>query len=230
MNENAYQAMPRQGRLAKNLNLAREALSEKIARFLEDTVYYYVVDTVEYENGRLYQTGSGPNFQGDLITLCSCKHLMRTYPDVQPGVWVAGFTNSKVMGRNRLFYLMRVSEAFESHRAFWLSDSILEETKNAKVADQDRFGDIYQPKVETSDPYSPSSYLEPCKNHVHCEPGDWRKDINYRNRYGRRPTLLVGDSEYSFLWDRPVITYPSNLSKLTQGQRKDTLTALLGYS
>ena len=223
MNENAYQHMPSQGRLAKSLNLPHEALLERIDPFLEDTVYSYVVDTVEYENGRLYQTGSGPNFQGGMITLCSCKHLMRTYPSIQPGVWIAGFTSYRVMDRNWLFYLMRVSWAFESHRDFWFSDDVSGETKRAKAADSDRFGDIYQPVGESGNPYSYRSYLEPCKNHVHCEPGDWRKDIQYMNQHRKRPALLVGDPEYSFLWDRISLKCPY---KLGRGQKKDNLSAL----
>ena len=64
LNQNAYQAMPHTERLAKNLNLSLEALSKSIDRFRQDTVYSYIVDTVEYYEGRLYQTGSGPNFPG----------------------------------------------------------------------------------------------------------------------------------------------------------------------
>ncbi len=223
MNENAYQHMPSRGRLAKNRSLSHEALLERIAPFLKDTVYSYIVDTVEYENGRLYQTGSGPNFQGDLITLCSCKHFMRTFSNMQPGVWIAGFTSYRVMDQNWLFYLMRVSWTFESHRDFWFSDDVSGETKRVKAADSDRFGDIYQPVGESGNPYSYRSYLEPCKKHVHRDSRLWHKDIRYVTRYGRRPALLVADPEYSFLWDRPRITSPS---KLPRSQKKDSLSAL----
>ncbi len=225
MNENAYQAMPRPGRLAKNLNLRREALAERIAPFKKDTVYCYIVDTVEYSEGRLYQTGSGPNFQGDLITLCSCKHLMRMFLGAESwkGVWIAGFTSSRDSSSNRLFYLMMVSEAFQSHRELWFSDSIPEETKIAKAANLDRFGDIYQPKTESGDPFSYWNYLAPCDDHVHCEPGDWRKDIDYLDKHGRKPALLVGRPEDSFLWDKPVATSPF---KLSRGQKKTTLSEL----
>ncbi len=228
MNENAYQAMPRTGRLAKNLNQRREALAERIAPFKKDTVYCYIVDTVEYSEGRLYQTGSGPNFQGDLITLCSCKHKMRTYQDIKSrtkGVWIAGFTNSRDRdsGSNRLHYLMMVSERFESHRELWFSDSIPEETKFAKAANLDRFGDIYQPQVESGDPYSYWNYFPPCDDHVHCEPGDWHTDIDYHDQHGHRPELLVGHPEYSFLWDKPVATAPFELSR---GEKKKKLSEL----
>ena len=216
--------MPRQGTLAQNLNLEREELLGQLAPFMKDTVYYYVVDTVEYENGRLHQTGSGPNFQGGLITLCSCKHLMRTYPEVVPRVWVAGYTNNKVMEKNWLFYLMRVRETISSHSEFWHSPSVPEEAKTAKAADAERFGDIYRPRGDTEPPYSPHSYFEPCKNHVHCEPDDWKKDVDYTDQWGRRPKLLVGEPQYSFLWDRIRITSPKGLGRPT---RKGSLSDLI---
>ena len=225
MKSSRYQDMPAKGRLARNLNLTSPELIERIAPFRECTVYSYVVDTVEYHEGRLRQTGSGPNFQGDMVTLCSCKHQMRTYfdPDDWEGMWIAGFTGSTDLGTNRLFYLMRVSEAFGSHRELWLSETISEETKLAKAAHLDRFGDIYQPKGTAGIPYNHRRYLGPCKTHVHCEPGDWRKDIGYVSRHGRRAALLLGDPEHSFVFDRPTIVYPF---KIGRGQKKSTLGEL----
>ena len=223
MRDNAHQAMPRSGILARNLNLPPGVLSERIAPFRQDTVYCYIVDTAEQPDDRLCQTGSGPNFQGDLITLASCKHQMRTYLSAESwkGVWVAGFTRREL--KNRLFYLMRVSAAYASHRELWYSDSISEETKTAKAAHLDRFGDIYQPKSESGAPYRPLDYHRPCKDHVHCEPGDWRKDIKYVTRYGRSPALLVGDPDYSFLWDKPMITSPWELGRWEKKSRLDEL-------
>ena len=48
MNENVYQAMPKAGKLARNVNLNPESLLEQLAQYKESTVYSYVVDTVEY--------------------------------------------------------------------------------------------------------------------------------------------------------------------------------------
>ena len=151
MDASAYQAMPSLGTLAENLNLPLDELSIRIASFQQSIVYSYIVDTVEYHEGRLYQTGSGPNFQGGLITLCSCKHFMRTFLDVESwkGIWVAGFTSSRDLNQNKLFYLMKISEASESHSELWASDLIPEETKIAKGAHLDRFGDMYQPRKES---------------------------------------------------------------------------------
>ncbi len=226
MDDNTYQVVPRPGRLAENLNLPHKTLLERIAPFRQATVYSYVVATVEYRDGRLFQTGSGPNFQGDLVTLCSCKHLMRTYRDPEhwEGVWIAGFTSYTHLGKNKLFYLMMVSQAFESHSEFWSSNSIAEEAKIAKAAHLDRFGDIYQPKDKSGDPYLHECYLEPCEKHVHCESRNWHKDISYPDRFGRRPALLVGNPEYSFLWDEPLISSPF---KLPRAPKKTTLADLL---
>ena len=226
MNRNTCQAMPHQGRLAKNTNLRRKALTRKIAKFREDTVYSYIVTTVERRKGRLRQEGSAPNFQGGLITLCSCKHWMRTFRNIESWkrVWIAGYT-SKSLG-NKLFYLMRVSEAFESHRELWFSDCVSEETKSRKAAHLSRFGDIYEPKSETSDAYSPRDYTLPRQSHVHRDSDIWRKDIDYPAKHGRRPALLVGDPKHSFLWDDPVLSYPF---KLFQGQKKTTLSELFPF-
>ena len=223
MNKNPYQTMPRKGELAKNLNLPIEALLERITSFRQETVYSYVVATVKYNKGQMYQQGSGPNFQGDLVTLCSCKHWMRTFQDIESriGVWVAGYTSRSHYGENDLFYLMRISKVYLSHRDFWSSNSVLEETKIAKAAHMDRFGDIYQPKCDSGDPHSHGNYLPPCKEHVHCEPGDWRKDIEYTGRYGKKPVLLVGDQKLSFLWDEPVLSSPFDIPR---GQKKTRLS------
>ena len=174
--QSVYQAMPTQGRLVENLNVPRQALLEKIAPFIGDTVYSYVVDTVKHDmyKDRLQQEGTSPNFQGDMITLCACKHYMRTFPDVRRGAWIAGFTgrtSCKYLLENTLFYLMRIERTFESHRDLWFSDFIPEETKTAKEAHGDRLGDIYQPSGESGDPYSPKSYFGPCKGHDHYKPG-----------------------------------------------------------
>ena len=232
MNKNAYQAMPRRGRLADNINLELEDLLGRVASFRQDIVYPYVVATAKCRKSRLYQTGSGPNFQGDLITLCSCKHQMRAYPDIKSleRVWIAGFTGSSGLVSNKLFYLMMVSQTFESHHELWFSDSISEDTKVAKAANLNKFGDIYQPKSVSDDPYCHLSYFAPCEDHVHCNPCDWHKDINYPDRYGRTPALLVGCPEYSFLWDTPAIESPFTIPR---NNRRTTLAKLFppnGYS
>ena len=137
-------------------------------------------------------------------------------------MWIAGFTGSTGSVTNKLFYLMLVSETFESHRELWFSDSVSEETKAAKAANLNKFGDICQPRSVSGDPYCHRSYLEPCEDHVHCDPCDWHKDIKYPDRYGRTPALLVGCLEYSFLWDTPKIESPFTIPR----KKKATLGEL----
>ena len=59
----------------------------------DSDVYYYVVRTVTLRQGQFSQDGSAPNFDGGRLTLCTCKHWMRTLRplDQWGGVWVAGF-------------------------------------------------------------------------------------------------------------------------------------------
>ena len=211
MNQNDYQPMPTKGKLYENLNLSRRDLWRSIREFRHDEVRSYIVTTTqENEEGRLRQCGSGPNFQGGMITLSSCMHRMRTsLKNIESwkGVWIAGFTNFN--GRQELFYLMRISQAFKSQRGFWFSKFVPKGTKQAKAAHLSRFGDIYEPNSRSGNHYSYQGYLEPCEDHVHSEPRHWHKDINYRKGYSqRKPALLVGDPELSFLWDRPVIRLP----------------------
>lgn len=222
-----YQAMPHRGRLAENLNLRCGPLARKIAGFRQETVYSYILTTLECREGRLRQEGSAPNFQGDVITLCSCKHWMRTFRESESwkGVWIAGYT-TKELG-NQLFYLMRVSEALESHRELWLSDYISEETKLKKAAHLSKFGDLYKPKSEASDAYTPRDYVKPRKNHVHRRPDIWHEDIDYYSgKHRRRPALLVGDPKNSFLWDDPTLSFPFTLY---QGQKKTSLRELFPF-
>ena len=232
MNQNDYQPMPSQGKLASNLNLEGKDLLERMAQFRRNEVRAYVVTTLDLQGGYLRQLGSAPNFQGGLITLCSCKHYMRTsFPDIESwkGVWVAGYTGSsrKKPCRNKLFYLMRVSLVFDSHRELWFSDSVPEDTKRAKVAHLSKFGDIYKPKSESGDAHSPLRYRRPCKYHVHHASGLWRDDINYCKGYGgRKPALLVGDPEYSFLWNEPKISPPFEVPR---NQKKAKLSELFTF-
>jgi hypothetical protein len=103
-------------------------------------VYHYVVASIHRHNGEFVQTGCGPNFQGGLITLCTCKHRMRTYmdPDDWNGIWIAGFTSLPTgNGANFLIYLMRVAYAFASQRDLWFSTAIPPAAKRAKAAHLD---------------------------------------------------------------------------------------------
>lgn len=232
------QPYPQKGQLAKGLNLGLDALRSRLRNLgiESDTVYCYVVATVRNANGHFCQTGSAPNFQRGVITLCTCKHHMRTFlePAEWVGKWIAGFTGiHECRGANSLVYLMRVGRAFVSHRDLWFSSALTEETKKAKAADKNELGDVYRPRSQIAPAFRPSSYFEPIDGHPHkdasCEAcsntGEWHKDVNYHGCSGRRPALLIGDIEFSFLWERPMIELPSE-RKLHRGQKKCRLSVL----
>ncbi|MGA9350927.1 MAG: hypothetical protein WBW48_19280 [Anaerolineae bacterium] len=227
-----HQPYPQQGQLAKTLNLTLGTLRSLLAdvEFQEATVYCYVIATIQFDGRGFLQTGSAPNFQGDLMTLCTCKHFMRTFLDGPgwQGKWIAGFTGVEAgTGRNDLVYMMRVAHAFESHRDLWLSEALTSAAREAKAADRDEFGDVYRPIPGRGDPFAPANYRAPVQNHVHAEGPEWHKDIAYVTRAGRRPALLVGQTGLSFLWSKPMLCYSSAPPRLHRGQKKWRLGALL---
>jgi hypothetical protein len=219
-NECAYQPFPAKGQLKRNL---KSYLELQMALPGQDgCVYCYVIETIKNDGGRFRQTGSGPNFQGGRITLCTCKHRMRTFLSREQwkGTWVAGFTGIGPRagdGRNHLVYLMKVEFAFDSHYALWHSSGISNETKHAKAANRNKFGDVFQPgKGCITD--KPDTYLQPVHEHVHW-PKNWRKDIHYaRGCSNREAALLVGDVAFSFLWDKPLIALKGR--RLPRSQKK----------
>ncbi len=219
-----YQPYPTTGRLASNMNLDFSSLKNKICCDQAE-IYSYVVTTIKNQNGQFFQTGSAPNFQGDLVSLCTCKHFMRTFMDNKDwmGKWVAGFSGVAAgNGKNMLVFLMKVGYAYDSHQIFWFSGDIPDETKQAKLARFSKFGDIYQPVDKISDRFAIQNYFHPVENHVHTN--CWHKDIEYDGCKGRKPALLFGDIDYSFLWDKPMIFYKG---RLYRGQKKGDLRMLL---
>jgi len=189
-----HQPFPSKGKLAGGLNTPLSVLRQRVGAE-EATVYSYVVRSIENEGGNFVQTGSAPNFQGDLITLCTCKHQMRTYrsPYGWEGLWIAGFTSVGIFDeRNALVYLTRIAHAFESHHDLWYSQDILETAKQAKSARSSRYGDLFQPLERLSDPFDPRDYYQPCSGHSHCGDNSWHGDVNYAGRSGRKAALLAG--------------------------------------
>jgi hypothetical protein len=195
------------------LNLTLKKLCSEITGEGE-IVYSYVIDTIERQNNCFLQTGCGPNFQGDLITLCTCKHQMRAslkQSNHWKNKWIAGFTGFKAgKGKNVLVYLMQVGDAYESHSELWYK--LPGKARRKKAASENTLGDIYEPKWNLSgeDRFEPANYHRPIKGHSHLKnkkcKDKWHKDINYKHmRWGRWPALLVGRASKSFVWDRPTI-------------------------
>jgi hypothetical protein len=204
-----------------------------------DLLRCYIVKTIEDDHGRYRQTGCSPNWQGGVITLCACKHLMRTWlPDAPSweGTWIAGVTRIDAMGdrRNNLVFLMRVCDAFESQRELW--EDLPDEVRRDKSAHDNICGEVYKPRSpggRRDDPgrYDPGQYLEPHPNHVHNrrENGEWvwHKDIRYgKGCGGRQPALLLGDTERSFLWSKPRIFFPTQLPRTKEFRMAEFLGGL----
>lgn len=117
------QLYPTSGSLAENMNLSYQELADQLSG-AEGAAYSYVVKSVYMDDSGQHfeQYGSAPNFQGGRLTLCTCKHQMRTNLGCLewPGTWVAGFTSRRIHdGRHWLFYLTRVQKAYESHAGLW---------------------------------------------------------------------------------------------------------------
>ncbi|MCL5282505.1 MAG: hypothetical protein M1376_21670 [Planctomycetes bacterium] len=215
--ERTYQPFPPAMEFGGNLNIPLTRLHDCIAG--QARVYCYVITSMRKRDGEFVQIGCGPNFEGGLITLCTCKHRMRTFLDPRQwnGIWIAGFTSSPTGdGKNFLIYLMRVAHAFASQRDLWFSTAIPSTVKQTKAAHRNPLGDLYRPRSQEIDPWDPNGYVPPCPNHRHTE--GWATDINYRGVGARRAALLVGDPHQSFLWNRPMISYAGRLHR---GQKKE---------
>ena len=211
----SVQPFPTNGVLAENLNLTYSKLAKRIGKPRE-AAYSYIVKSVESVNldDRVCfeQHGSAPNFQGGRLTLCTCKHQMRSRLELLQwkDKWIAGFTSRCLYRRKHwLYFLTRVANAHESHANLW--DSMPAAVRKAKSAEEDFLGDLFPPRGKTvgDGRFDPGRYHAPSR-HSHrshkCDYG-WHNDINYKDRYGRRPPLLVGDPHSTFLWERPVICY-----------------------
>src|SRR5947207_1314946 len=122
------QAIPKTGLLAHNLNRTRPELVKQLGG-AEGGAYSYIVKSVRMDDSGQHfeQFGAAPNFQGGCLTLCTCKHQMRTSLGCRDwaGTWVAGFTSRCLdvdavsKRRHWLFYLTRVRKAYASHAELW---------------------------------------------------------------------------------------------------------------
>lgn len=142
------QLFPTNGLLAENMNLSYTELDELLSK-ANGAAYSYVVKSVSMDDSgqQFEQHGSAPNFQGGRLTLCTCKHQMRTSLDCSewPGTWVAGFTSRRIHdSRNWLLYLTQVRRAYESHAELW--DSLPAGTRKKKSARENFLGDVFVPR------------------------------------------------------------------------------------
>jgi hypothetical protein len=201
------------GLLSRQQDLSLSTLTSWIPQHLQARpVYVYVITTVVNENGQFVQTGSAPNFQGDCITLCTCKHKDRAYPPKQnchgpdlnqpwKGIWIAGICGPAAFRPRGLFYLMLVEEVFDSHADIWqaLKKPAL------KSATRNVFGDIYEPKPNLANKWVSADYRQSATGHVHSDQSSRLKDIEKVYRPDRHPKLLFGDVKQSYVWSSPLI-------------------------
>lgn len=209
-----YQPFPRTGHLGRNLDLPLVRVRARVGQ-PDAVVYAYVVATIERRDGHFVQRGSGPNWQGDRLTLCTCKHHLRTFraPADWPGVWLAGFSGVAAGGgRNALVYLARVGHAFASHAECWDHPAMPARARAAKAAHRHPLGDLFAPLARRGDPTDPLHYRRPGRGHAH------------ERRDGRATALLLADSQHTYLWEQPACYAPNPLGR---GQHKANLSTLL---
>lgn len=207
------QAFPSKGRLAVNRNVPLPLLQKQLVEVSGKT-YSYVLSTVKFNEKQAVfdQHGSAPNFQGGVLTLCTCKHQMRSRRSVNdwPGVWLAGFSSRTIFDEKHwLFYLAKIESAYESHADLWSDLNV--STRKVKAAHRNFLGDVYEPKQpwpNGKQRFSPSRYVKP-ERHAHRQHQQdtaWEKDIDYRHTVSaNRAPLLVAEPNLTFLWQEPII-------------------------
>jgi hypothetical protein len=196
------------------------ALRAGLGPHLDEDVRFYVVRTVELVDGALRQRGSGPNLEGGVVTLCTCKHRMRTSRRLHPGSWVAGFTSRTLdLPGQALFYLARVEACSTSHADHWLA--LPPEVRAAKIMSRNPLGDVFEPIDPASTP--PDAGLEAYRFvpvHAH---GTWTggpldarsralaADLRHVGRGGSVAKLLRFDPGRTWVWERPTLYRPGSL-------------------
>lgn len=176
-------------------------------------VYYYIIKSADYIDGKLVNTGCAPNFQGGIVTLCTCKHYMRTYNSIQEGTWIAGFTSidAYLKRGNFLYYLAQVKKIYASHFGLWTSDAFSKKTKDKKNTRCNPLGDLYEPirlNLIDEQKFDSLNYHTPCEDNRHFAGNEWHNDIikryKIRNSDERKISkLLVFDPKFSYVWTKP---------------------------
>lgn len=223
INENKidYQKWPKEGTLYNNMNLSLDCLKSMINDH-DGKIEIYVLNSIKkFKIGdtgsvEFIQNGCGPNFQGGVLTQCTCRHDIRARHDCWREIWIAGFT--KYQHNHYLVYLMKVEKSFDSYKKMW---SYLDhDVRSAKNARHHVCGDIFEPISEyIVEECDPNNYHSPVDGHKHMAPSKWHKDINYIDRHGKRTRYLVGENKFSYLWSKPLVhmgipfSSPRNVTK-----------------
>lgn len=201
----------------------------------DDEVRVYTVASTKLENGIIRHMGSGPNLEGGLATLCTCKRSMREAQSKEywQERWILGLTSrakSNGFGSVHYFlYLMKVGVAFDSHFQLY---SYLEEHNinalNIKNAVLSPLGDIYEREFKEPLELGELDYRNPRKykfphfhhSHGHTVNEEWESDIV-------STPLLLGDINQTYVWQKPMIIFKENRGS---GNKKMTMSELLSDS
>ncbi|MBM4158538.1 MAG: hypothetical protein FJ216_07140 [Ignavibacteria bacterium] len=219
-----FQVFPKSGILFTNMNKNLRNIKDilnKEADENEINLRTYLLSSIQLNDKKFIQNGCAPNWQGNYITLCTCKHMMRTAeenPENWENKWIAGLLY-KDENSAYLVYLMKIKKAFESMFDLW--KNLDEDTKISKSARKNKFGDLFEPKIDKIDikdiesQVNPCNYYPPCNEHVHIH--SWYFDIHsYYN--GKYSVYLLGNNENSFIYNEKmiVVNHPER-KKFTQG-------------
>lgn len=199
-----YQKFPQSGIIFNNMD--KEEINIKSED--DNIIYCFPQHRITLEKDGFHQLRSGPNWQGNILTLTTCKQRLRTYKDAEDwiGLWLAGFT-PKNSGGNYLLWLAKIQHSFESNYelGLWLS----EEDYKLKCANNDPCGDIYQPIKQLSgeERFDVKNFVHPI-GHTRTERYNdgsykWWKDIEYIGASYRRQAVFAFNPSLTFLWSEP---------------------------
>lgn len=185
-----------------------------------DVIYVFPHHEIKLVNGVFQQTRSGPNWEGDVVTLTTCKHLLRTYSSmVERKTALVGLTN-KLDGENFIMYIGVIDKIFDSNYdlgSFLAKTS--PDTFNKKSTSDNRLGDVFFPndKLSGFEVYDIINFEDPCSDHCRVEENDskgdpkWWKDIEYLTRNGTRPKCLIFNPVT--VHTRPIYTWKGRLGR-----------------
>ncbi len=186
------QPFPTEGVLFDNMDVRKRDLEDRIDGHPGKVRSYKMTSVAPDERGQFEQYGSGPNFQGGCLTLCTCAHQIRVekrIADEWKGWWLAGFTSPRLCGRIWLFYLAHVECAYPTAASLWAA--LPANLRQAKATRRNRLGDAFEPNPASScaDPFDAAHYHPPMVGHSHHETAsddNWKKDIEFFNRQFKR--------------------------------------------
>ncbi|OWK40478.1 hypothetical protein [Fimbriiglobus ruber] len=216
------QPFPANGVLFDNLDLRKPELEDQISGLPGTVRSYKMISVYPDDQGQFEQRGSGPNFQGGCLTLCTCAHQIRAekkFTDEWEGSWLAGFTSPRLCGRTWLFYLAQVERVYPTAASHWAA--LPANLRQAKTTRRNRLGDAFQPNIASScaDPFDAAHYHTPMVKHSHhmtATDDTWKNDIEFFNSLLKRHSVyLVAKPEFTFLWHTPTLflkDHPRNQS------------------